>query len=442
MAQECRYLRGSGRIGGGQGTDHLGVSSCLSHVETIKADFPSGLVTEKASEDLFTVDTNGSNEIRTEHVRRMRKPLKADQILAQRSAVPALNSHKRPADSPITDGIVAPRAKRIKGPFVADKEYTTLRKIAYGGDTTQKDVVTVQGASYDPWAVQEPAAQPQFSFIPPEVVAKEPKTLKRTTVSLLKNGKHLPAVSKPHAGRSYNPKFEDWDRLIAAEGDKEVIAELQRLKEEKEDQERQEMFERAAREEEEEEARLAESSAWETDAESEWEGIMSGAEEARMLNKKRPVRKTQAERNKIKRRKEEERLRLHEEKQKKRDKQVAHAKMFAKELSARDKLRKAQMNAKQPSAFDSSEDDEEAEIELRRRKFGKVPLPQGPLEVVLADELQDSLRLLKPEGNLLNDRFRSMMLRGKIETRKQITQWKKPRRETTEKWSYKDWKLM
>lgn len=68
-------------------------------------------------------------------------------------------------------------------------------------------------------------------------------------------------------------------------------------------------------------------------------------------------------------------------------------------------------------------------------------IPEAPLEVVLEDELQDSLRLLKPEGNLLKDRYRSMLLRGRVETRRRITQPKKRKTTVTEKWSYKDWKL-
>ncbi|KAL1597947.1 hypothetical protein SLS60_008435 [Paraconiothyrium brasiliense] len=68
-------------------------------------------------------------------------------------------------------------------------------------------------------------------------------------------------------------------------------------------------------------------------------------------------------------------------------------------------------------------------------------VPEAPLEVVLPDELKDSLRLLKPEGNLLKDRFRSMMVRGRIEARKQIPYAKKKKVTVTEKWSYKDWKL-
>ena len=67
-------------------------------------------------------------------------------------------------------------------------------------------------------------------------------------------------------------------------------------------------------------------------------------------------------------------------------------------------------------------------------------VPDAPLEVVLADELQDSLRALRPEGNLLKDRYRNLLLNGKMESRRTM-QHKKPKREVTEKWSYKDWKL-
>jgi len=68
-------------------------------------------------------------------------------------------------------------------------------------------------------------------------------------------------------------------------------------------------------------------------------------------------------------------------------------------------------------------------------------IPDAPLEVVLPDELRDSLRLLKPEGNLLKDRFRSMMIRGKVESRRQIPYAKQKKYTESEKWSYKDWEL-
>jgi hypothetical protein len=68
-------------------------------------------------------------------------------------------------------------------------------------------------------------------------------------------------------------------------------------------------------------------------------------------------------------------------------------------------------------------------------------IPEKPLELVLPDELQESLRLLKPEGNLLDDRFRTLIVQGKLESRKPITQSKKPKRKATEKWAYKDFQI-
>ena len=68
-------------------------------------------------------------------------------------------------------------------------------------------------------------------------------------------------------------------------------------------------------------------------------------------------------------------------------------------------------------------------------------LSEPPLELILPEELQDSLRLLRPEGNLLKDRFRNILVSGKMETRKPIQQPKKKRVSYTEKWSYKDWSL-
>jgi nucleolar protein 53 len=68
-------------------------------------------------------------------------------------------------------------------------------------------------------------------------------------------------------------------------------------------------------------------------------------------------------------------------------------------------------------------------------------VPEKPLEAVLPDELQDSLRLLKPEGNLLGERFRNLLVQGKLEARKPITQPKKAKRKYTEKWAYKDFKI-
>jgi nucleolar protein 53 len=344
---------------------------------------------------------------------------------------------KRPAESRVTDGIVEP--KRRKKDSVSAKEYEKLRKIAYGGDSTLKDVVKADGnADYDPWAVQEVVKQPEFSFLDKETKKfkkVEPRTLKRAPISMAKNGKDIPAVPKPEAGKSYNPTFDDWNAVLEREGSKAVQAEQNRLAEERRDVENQARIEKAQAEEE-----RANESAWESEWESEWEGILSEGEPSEdVLKKKRPERKTKAERNKIMRRKEEERKQVWEIKQRKREAQVAQAKALLQAVREKEMAIAKKMNVE--SDADDSTDGEQPQ--LRRRKIGpsRANIPEAPLEVVLADELQDSLRRLKPEGNLLTDRFRTMILRGKVETRAKNWQWKKPGKKVTEKWSYKDWKL-
>ncbi len=79
--------------------------------------------------------------------------------------------------------------------------------------------------------------------------------------------------------------------------------------------------------------------------------------------------------------------------------------------------------------------------ELRRKQLGKFRLPEKDLELVLPDELQDSLRLLKPEGNLLKERYRSLLVRGKVEARRRIPFRKQPKTKMTEKWAHKDFTL-
>lgn len=279
--------------------------------------------------------------------------------------------------------------------------------------------------------------RPEYSFLEQEKAIREPGTLKHAPVSMSKTGKPISAISKPEAGKSYNPLYDDWKSIITREGDKAVVEEVKRLEEEKLEVARLALIARAQAEDDKERE-----SQWESEWESEWEGILSEREEAAASNawlkKKRPERKTPAERNKIKRRKNEERRKVHEGKMRTREEEIRYAKAMGKAADAKQReLIKKQF----ASAFDADESSDGEGVELKRRRIGKALIPDAPLEVVLVDELQDSLRRLKPEGNLLKDRFRSMIVRGKIESRTPITQPKQPKTEVTEKWSYKDWTL-
>ncbi|KAL8382601.1 hypothetical protein RB595_006399 [Gaeumannomyces hyphopodioides] len=419
---------------------HVDVSEVEKGLEKRNEEIiQGGVYKERPSEALFTVDTVGDASIPKKFPKAIKKTLKADEIIAARSAVPAVSSRKRPSDSKVTDGVLP--VKRARKDYVSQKELHRLRKVANGH---HESTIVVTDAAYDPWATTEaPTAGPVvvaekgeeqgLEFVPKPQKAKAPETLRRQPLSLAANGKPVPAVPKPQGGYSYNPLFTDYVERYNEEGAKAVEAEKQRLAAEAADQAKAEAVARSAAEAEAAEAR-ADMSEWEED-ESAWEGFTSGGEDAAPKAKKLAERKTQAQRNRIKRRKEEERRLKEKAAQKLKNIQQAQIKELAAEVAEREE-------AAALARIEMSDDSEEGDdSELRRRQLGKFRLPEKDLELVLPDELQDSLRLLKPEGNLLKDRYRSLVVRGRVEARRRIPFHKQGKSKLTEKWSHKDFRL-
>ncbi|GAB1195240.1 hypothetical protein APSETT444_004495 [Aspergillus pseudonomiae] len=383
-------------------------------------EIKGGVLAEKPSEELFTFDTTGSTEIR-KAFEKQHKPLKSEEIIAQRSVIPAVDTRKR-NNSKVTDGVLEPKTKKHKSDWVTRKDWLRLKQVAKEGKPTKK---VTEGEFYDPWADAEdptPVEDPQFDFLEKPKPKVAPVTLKESPISLAANGKAIPAVRTPNAGTSYNPTFEDWDSLLQEQGAKEVEAEKKRLEEERKEEERQRLIAEAKNDDGE----------VKSDDESAWEGFESEYETPDWLKKKRPERKTKAQRNKINRRKEAERQAKWEAQMKKKEDQVELAKSLAEKLEQQ-ALERAE----------SSDSEGEGDDTVLRRKplGGRTYAPDQKLEVVLPDELQDSLRLLKPEGNLLDDRFRTLIVQGKLESRKPVSQPKKAKRKLTEKWGYKDFKV-
>ncbi|RAL12155.1 Nop53-domain-containing protein [Aspergillus homomorphus CBS 101889] len=383
-------------------------------------EIKGGVIAEKPSDELFVIDTTGSAEVR-KAIQKKRKLLKSEEIIAQRSAIPGVDTRTR-SNSKVTDGVIEPKHKKQKGDWVTRKDWLRLKQVAKEG----KPVNKTESDLYDPWADAEDSTRyddPKFDFLEKPKQKVEPVTLKHAPISLAANGKPIPAVRPPTAGTSYNPTFEDWDKLLQEQGEKAVEAEKARLEEERKEQERQRMIAEAKDDDGE----------VKSDDESAWEGFESEYEKPDWLNKKRPERKTKTQRNKVKRRKEAERQAKWEAQMKKRQEQYARANVAPEDAEGQE-LELAEQS-------EDSSSDEGDDTLLRRRPLGKLHAPEKPLEVVLPDELQDSLRLLKPEGNLLDDRFRTLVVQGKLEARKPVTQVKKPKRKITEKWSHKDFKV-
>jgi hypothetical protein len=311
-----------------------------------------GVVAEKPSEELFTLDVIGDPEVEKVS-RKKRKPLKADEILAQRSAIPAVDSRKR-VNSKVTDGVIEPKTKKQKGDWVSNKEWDRLKQVAKDSKPVAKQDGEIQ---HDPWGDSPEISNiddSKFSFLPKTKAPIVPVTLKTAPISLAANGKRIPAVKKPEGGVSYNPSFEEWDSVLVTEGAREVEAEKKRIEEAEKEAERQRLVEEAQ----------GDDGQVKSDDESAWEGFESEYEKPEWLNKKRPERKTQAQRNRIKRRKEAERRARWEAKMKQKDEQAQLVKDIAQRLEEQEEIRKQlQINN------DSS--DEGDDTVLRRRPLGK-----------------------------------------------------------------------
>ena len=304
------------------------------------------------------------------------KPLKADEILAQRSAVPAIDSRKRPAESRTTDGVLQPSLKKRKSGGVSAKELQRLKGVAFGGDAA-RNFETSEGPTYDPWAVTAnptPAiAEEKLDFIEKPKPKVVPKTLSQAPVPLTANGKPVPAVRKPEAGKSYNPDFNDWDELVTKEGQKEVEAERKRLQEAADEEAKQDRIEAAWQEAEENEK-------YQTDNESAWEGFESEYEgKDEQAPAKRPERKTQAQRNKIRKRKEAERQAKHERRMKER---LAHQGVSIK----KDLVRMPGQDVIAAERGSDSSSEEGDDQFLRRRAFGGRTMSAPPILLAVAVE--------------------------------------------------------
>jgi len=316
----------------------------------------SGVIAEKESSELFKVDTSGSDQIQISY-NKVHKPLKAEEILARRSIIPAVNTRKRPG---VTDGVRERSSKRRKGIGVSHKEFERLKAIAYGGESVPKDIVKVDGApSHDPWAVNnvDTVQDPRFDYLEKPKLVKAPKTLKEAPISLIEGVASFPAVPRPKAGKSYNPRFEDWDSLLIDEGAKEVQAEQKRLQEAEEEQKSLDRI--AAAQDEKEDIQ--------TEDESAGEGFESEYEGQEWLKKRRPERKTPAERNKANRRKEAERQAKWDAEMKKRDKQAQRIKELAREVIA-----KGGSSLKDVEEVDDLLDEADDDAALRRKRLGKT----------------------------------------------------------------------
>jgi nucleolar protein 53 len=244
-----------------------------------------------------------------------------------------------------------------------------LRSVANSGGAHTDVIKASDSADHDPWAMEPVVKDPRFSFLKEEKAKVAPKTMSYAPISLAANGKPFAAVPKPSAGKSYNPTFEDWEAHVTKVGIREVAAERKRLADAQAEHDR---LEKALAE-----AAIPEPTTDDEYAsayESEWDGIQSEAEEAEVVIKKRPERKTPAERNKIKRRKALEHQAKWDKQMAKKAEQFKRVNDMALQLAEKERVLEEQLALLPAGAKAEAEaaiNDEDEDQVLRRRNLGK-----------------------------------------------------------------------
>ncbi|XP_058148931.1 ribosome biogenesis protein NOP53 isoform X1 [Dasypus novemcinctus] len=402
-----------------------------------------GLVSEAPNEKLFFVDTGPKEKERKKRTKGqkksllLKKPLRVDLILENTSKIPA------PKD------ILAhqvPNAKKLK------RKEQLWERLAKQGElprevrraqarllhppvtkTRPGPQDTVERPFYDLWAPNNPLDQP--------LLGQDTFFLEQTKKKGVKRPLHLhskpsqaPAVEVTPAGASYHPSFEDHQTLLLAAHE----VELQRQKE-AEKLERQLALptaEQAATQEsvfQEMCEGLLEESDGEGDSDQGEDPEAGGAADSSMPSRMATVeKKTEQQRRREKaartlrvqqaavraaRLRQQELFRL-------RGIKAQVARRLA-ELARRRERRRAQRLA-------------EAD---KPRRLGRLKYQAPDIDVQLSSELSDSLRTLKPEGNILRDRFKSFQRRNMIEPRERAKFKRKYKVKLVEKRAFREIQL-
>lgn len=371
------------------------VTSGLERVRQQKIQ--GGIIAEKQNDQLFSVDTRGDRSVIQRE--RLGKTLRSDEILALKSAIRPVSglAHK---NSALGSGIVH---KKKKGPLPAS-ELLRLKKIANkvanasNGSNAIASIKKDTAKSYDVWD-QPTEVEVTSEWVEPVRAKRPPTTYGQAPLNLTTDGQALPAIQVAESGQSYNPPIEEWNDLIERKAEvQQKLDEAQRL---------QNVKSRAAQGVDERfEENLGAGSGSEDVSDNDEEDEPSEAKKVAT----RATAKTQTQRNKEARKQRQIEIEAAIRARKAERKALASLGSLIEQNTDLSSSQKAEM-------LESVRSSNDAMSTLRKHKFGKHQIPIDPLEIQLSDELAESFRTLKPEGNLFKDRFMSLVKRGIVEAR-------------------------
>lgn len=309
------------------------------------------------------------------------------------------------------------RAAQIQQKKNTAAERKTRRRTKFDFDLWDAPEVSTVPASTDEETKVDPSwisdeAKVHTNVWTAKHVPKESKHRKLDTGSL------IPAVEVPDAGASYNPALADHQDLLW----KAALVEINKEKALKKiERQTTDMFptkENAPTKEsyiKEMSEGIAELGGVVDEDEEEEEGMESDEESEAKINKP----KTRKQRRDTVKRAHADRKRKSMLSRQQMERDIFKLKTYKKELNEIEAKTLARQKVKEAKA----EEKRKNPLQLTKYKYE----PQE-IEIKLSDELTGNLRSLKPEGSLLEDRYKSLQRRNIVETRikqKEAKGWKK-----------------
>lgn len=393
-----------------------------------------GIVADKLDGELFFVDKDVPIDIDVSAVESAAdlssnvKPLRCHSLLLPdpntKAARVAHNVRKKIENKALCRGKMVNAIKGVvrKVDVVAREHSKEALKSSQAKRCVRNKVETV---TYDLWDDNNKVESEDFHFT---VVTKKRR------VNVPSHYTDKPSVVKsvplPHAGTSYNPTLESYTNLMVKAHNVELIKEK---KEQQITRALDNMFP-DKKDAPTEQTYLQEMSVGLFDDEDENVDGADGEEQVERLTANPPVRredkKTVTQRNKEKRQKDE----LKQAKRKK----LENVQAAINRLGLRAMKRHVAGTARRQAQRAAHRLAVKQRFLHKPKKLGAMRFEQPEIPVKLVDELEGSLRRLKPEGNLLEDRFKSLQERNIIEVRKRAKGSKLKRPKVFEKKSFKE----
>ncbi|ORX60770.1 P60-like protein, partial [Piromyces finnis] len=350
-----------------------------------------GKIEDQANEELFTIDVEGDSEVKRKN--KSKKLLTIEEILKPQSKVKAFGSSHNKDSKNVSRFNLSKYTKEQVEKINKRKAEEKIKK-------ANKKKKTSSIITKDLWEEADNTEQQEYNFF------NQPKPKAPSTLKYNKIAEKVEAVQVGHPGTSYNPTFDDHQDALRIANDIEQKKEDEKAKIEKELSYPPELDEMSDHEVIDDD-----------DDEEEEEDTVEDQKAIKITE-----RKTRAQRNKEKKLKEKEEKRLEKLREKEMGKQIEEIENIQKIIDEKEKNTIEKMNKPKKE---------------KMPRLGKVRYQAKSMDIQLTEELSESLRGLKPEGNLFTDRFKSLQERAIIEPRVRNTRERRYKLKEYEKHSYK-----